>query len=80
MAADATAAERASRLRQLLQPAAELAALMQQHLALPAVEEERTLVVARAAAARSCAYLRCANVAGEGGPAAGQGVGSMRCR
>ena len=33
-----------------------------------------------AAATRSCAYLRCANLGGEGGPAAGQGVGSMRCR
>ncbi|PRW60748.1 starch binding domain-containing [Chlorella sorokiniana] len=32
-----------------------------------------------AAATRSCAYLRCANLGGEGGPAIGQGVGSMRC-
>ena len=80
LAADARAANRTPHLRQLLQPAAELAALMQQCLALPAVEEERRLAVARAAAARSCAYLRCADVAGEGGPAAGQGIGSMRCR
>ena len=38
------------------------------------------LALAQAAATRSCAYLRCANLGGEGGPATGQGVGSMRCR
>ena len=80
LAADASVAERTSQLRQLAQPAAGLSALMQQYLALPAVEEGRRLVLARAAAARSCAYLRCANVATEGGPAAGQGVGGKRCR
>ncbi|KAL4859692.1 hypothetical protein ACK3TF_000769 [Chlorella vulgaris] len=37
------------------------------------------LELAKAAATRSCAYLRCANLAGEGGPAAGQGAGSQRC-
>jgi hypothetical protein len=31
------------------------------------------------AAARSCAYLGCANLAAEGGPAAGQGHGSKKC-
>ena len=62
---------------QLLQ---RMAALMQQYYALPAVAAERQLAVAQAAAGRSCAYLRCANLGGEGGPAAGQGVGSMRCR
>ena len=67
-------------LRQLLQPAADLAALMRQYYALPAVAAERQLALAQAAAGRSCAYLRCANLGGEGGPAAGQGVGSMRCR
>ncbi len=61
---------------QLLQHAA---ALMQQYHTLPAVEEERQLAVAQAAAGRSCAYLRCANLGGEGGPTAGQGAGSMRC-
>ena len=65
---------------QLLQQAADLAALMQQYYALPAVAAERQLAVAQAAAGRSCAYLRCANLGGEGGPAAGQGAGSMRCR
>ncbi|KAI3433826.1 hypothetical protein D9Q98_003630 [Chlorella vulgaris] len=34
------------------------------------------LELAQAAATRSCAYLRCANLDGEGGPAAGQGAGS----
>jgi hypothetical protein len=37
------------------------------------------LALAQAAATRSCAYLRCANLAGEGGPAAGQGTGTQRC-
>ncbi len=66
--------------RSLLPPAADLAALMQQYYALPAVEAERRLQLAQAAAGRSCAYLRCANLGGEGGAAAGQGAGSMRCR
>ncbi len=66
--------------RLLLPPAADLAALMQQYYALPALEAERRLLLAQAAAGRSCAYLHCANLGGEGGPAAGQGAGSMRCR
>ncbi|KAI3433879.1 hypothetical protein D9Q98_003681 [Chlorella vulgaris] len=37
------------------------------------------LELAQAAATRKCAYLCCANLAGEGGPAAGQGAGSQRC-
>ncbi|KAL4852781.1 WD repeat-containing protein 44 [Chlorella vulgaris] len=37
------------------------------------------LELAQAAAARSCAFLGCANLAGEGGPAARQGAGSQRC-
>ncbi len=73
-------AQLAAQLRSLLPPAAHLAALMQQYYALPAVEAERQLALAQVAAGRSCAYLRCANLGGEGGPKAGQGVGSMRCR
>ena len=69
-----------SGLHQLMQPAAELTDLMQQYYALPAVAAEWQLSVAQAAADRSCAYLRCANLGGERGPAAGQGSGSMRCR
>ncbi|KAI3433899.1 hypothetical protein D9Q98_003701 [Chlorella vulgaris] len=37
------------------------------------------LELAQAAATRSCAYLRCANLASEGGPAAGKGAGTRRC-
>jgi hypothetical protein len=40
---------------------------------------QQRLELARAAATRSCAYLACANLAGEGGPAAGEGKGSLRC-
>ena len=46
----------------------------------PEAQPEQQLKLAQAAATRSCAYLRCGNLGGEGGPAAGQGVGSMRCR
>jgi hypothetical protein len=37
------------------------------------------LELAQVAATRSCAYLRCANLTGEGGPAAGQGADCQRC-
>ncbi|KAI3433890.1 hypothetical protein D9Q98_003692 [Chlorella vulgaris] len=37
------------------------------------------LQLAQVAATRSCAFLHCANLAGEGGPASGQGAGSRRC-
>ena len=46
----------------------------------PEQEAGMRLQLAQAAAARSCAYLRCTNLGAEGGPAAGEGVGSMRCR
>jgi hypothetical protein len=57
----------AAALKPLLQPAAELAALVHQHWQLPeqaaAVQVERT----HAAATRSCAYAGCANLsAGDG--------------
>ena len=52
--------ERAAVLQQLQQPMEQLAGLLQQRLA--AVEEQRQVALARAAAARSCAFLRCANV------------------
>ena len=67
----------AQETERLLQQAA---ALMQQYYASPTVAAERQLALAQAAAGRSCAYLRCTNLGGEGGPAAGQGVGGMRCR
>jgi hypothetical protein len=54
----------ASALKPLLQPAADLAALVHQHWELPeqaaAVQVERT----QAAATRSCAYSGCANLSG----------------
>ena len=40
---------------------------------------EDALALARAAATRPCAYLRCANLAG-GGARAGEGEGTMKCR
>ena len=73
-------AERAAQLRQLLQPAADLVALMQQYCALPAVDEPQWLALAQAAAGRASAYLCCANQGGQGGSAAGQGASSKRCR
>ena len=49
--AGAPPARSAAQLRKLLQPAAHLAALMQQYYALPAVEAERQLALAQAAPA-----------------------------
>ncbi len=57
-----------------------LAAALQAAWAEPASLEREQLEVAEVAAAGRCAYLRCANLGGEGGLAAGQGEGSKRCR
>jgi hypothetical protein len=61
------AQELAAALKPLLQPAADLAALVHQHWQLPeqatAVQVERT----QAAATRSCAYAGCANLGAGGG-------------
>ena len=46
----------------------------------PGAQQEQQLEAALAAATRSCAYLRCANLSGSSGPAAGSGKGSKRCR
>ena len=62
-----------------LPPARQLAATLLEHWARPEQQQQDALQLAQAAAARSCAYLRCSNVGGEGGPAAGQGGGSQRC-
>jgi hypothetical protein len=40
---------------------------------------QQRLEDAQAAATRSCAYLACANLASEVGPAVGEGKGSLRC-
>ncbi len=57
-----------------------VAALLLQAWDSPEQQAARRLELAQAAATRSCAYLRCANVGGEGGPFAGQGADSKRCR
>ncbi|PRW59495.1 HIT MYND zinc finger [Chlorella sorokiniana] len=66
-------------LHTVLPAARQLGAALLEWWALPEQAGPLRLEAAQAAAARSCAYLRCANLAAEGGPAAGQGVGSMRC-
>ena len=69
------------RLRsELLPPAHQLAGAVQALWQRPEAQQEQQLEAAQAAATRSCAYLRCANLGGEGGPAGGEGVGSKRCR
>ena len=66
-------------VQHVLPPACQLATTLQAYWQRPEQLEADRLEVARAAAARSCAYLRCANLGVEGGPAAGQGAGSLRC-
>ena len=64
-----------------VQPAAaKLAAALQQYWQLPAQWAAANLDLTTAASSRACAYLRCANLSAEGGPAAGEGVGSQKCR
>ena len=55
---------------QVLPPARSLADALLAWWRRPEAQPEAALEVAQAAAARSCAYLRCANLGGEGGPAA----------
>ena len=63
---------------EMLPEVVQAAELVVQHLT-PAPEAAQ-LELAQAAAARSCAYLCCTNLRGEGGAAARQGAGSQRCR
>ena len=75
------AVERAAAGQQdVLPPACSLAAALLDWWRRPEQEAADQLELAQAAATRSCAYLRCANLGGGGGPAAGQGEGSQRCR
>jgi hypothetical protein len=60
-----------------LQPARQLATALLAHWEQRAPAGDQ-VELAQAAAARSCAYLRCANLGLEGGPAAGQ-AGSLKC-
>lgn len=76
----ASPAARARRLQQLVPAAERVASVVDQYQALPGPSLAILCEVATAAAGRSCAYLRCPNVEAGGGPAAGQGTGSMRCR
>ena len=75
-----SAATAADLQQRALPPAARLAAALLDWWRRPEQQQQDALALAQAAAGRSCAYLRCANLGGEGGPEAGQGVGSMRCR
>ena len=59
---------------------ARVAALLLSAWAMPEQQAAQQLEMAQAAATRSCAYLRCANLGGKGGPFAGQGADSKRCR
>lgn len=75
------AVERAAAGQQdVLPPARSLAAALLDWWRRPEQEAADQLELAQAAATRSCAYLPCANLGGGGGPAAGQGEGSQRCR
>ena len=67
-------------VEELLGPVAQLAAQLLAGMGQQHSPAERRLALAHAAATRSCAYLCCAKLGGEGGPAAGEGAGSMRCR
>lgn len=69
---------KAEEAQQLVRAACQLAAALEQHWQQHAWQQD-AFALAQARAARSCAYLRCANAAQEGGPAAGQGAGSGKC-
>lgn len=63
-----------------LDPVAQLATHLLASMEQQQSPAERQLAAAQAATTRSCAYLRCANGGGSGGPAAGEGKGSTKCR
>ena len=72
------------RHRQVIQqqalPTAEgLAEALQQYWALPEQVAAARWEACQAVATHRCAFLRCANLGLEGGPAAGEGGGSLRC-
>lgn len=64
---------------QALPAARQLAAAVLTWRQQPDQAEAGQLEVAQAAAARSCSRLTCSNVELEGGPAAGEGLGCLRC-
>lgn len=79
-AAPLTLAERAAQMQQLLPAAGRIAAAMDAVDWLPDQQVAVQLEVARAAAPRRCSYLRCANLAAEGGAVMYRGDHGLRCR
>lgn len=75
----AASATPAQKRRDLLPLLSRLATALQAVWALPYEQAQARWEAAQAAAARSCAFLRCASVDRGGGPAAGKGEGSLRC-
>ena len=67
-------------MRQELPLLRSLAAALLEYWRRPEAAEAGQLELAQAAAARSCAYIGCANFECEGGPAAGEGTGAKCCR
>lgn len=78
---DAKAARTAvqSALARLLPVAKRLAAALQAYWQQPRQQEAAALELAKVAATRGCAHLRCANLGAQGGPDCGQVAGSKRC-
>lgn len=72
-------AELADALQALLPAASHAAQLLWRFWAQPETMAAANLQRATAATVRSCAHLRCPNLAFAGGPAAGKGQGSKRC-
>jgi hypothetical protein len=64
---------------ELLLRAREAAAHIERSWEATGQAAQQRLESAQAAATRSCACLACSNLAIEGGPAAGEGKGSLRC-
>lgn len=67
-------------LKASLPAARRLATALQAWWGRPSQQQADKLELATAATVRSCAYLCCADLGGEGGSAAGEGAGSKRCR
>jgi hypothetical protein len=72
-------ADEAQVVTDALRLAEDAAALLQAAWALPGARPKAAEQLSMVAAARSCAYLRCATVELEGGPSAGQGRRCKRC-
>lgn len=73
-------AERATQLRQLLPAAEGVAAAFDSYCRRPSQQAAARLEVARVAARRTCAYLRCPNVQADLGALVCKGDAGLRCR